>query len=74
MITPFYLPIKFILGAGSIDQLGEEARRVGQKALIVTYSDIRRLGVVDGVIKNLEANGVKTVVFEELEPNPRTST
>ena len=38
MITTIHLPVKIVFGVGSIDQLGEEAKEVGKKAIIVTSS------------------------------------
>ncbi len=74
MITTFYLPTKIVFGPGSVDQLGEEAKEIGRKAMIVTYPDIRRIGLLNRVVEDLEAKGVDTLVFEEVEPNPRSST
>lgn len=71
MITLFYVPTKLVFGPGSIGQLGEEARAVGRKAMLVTYPEIRRLGILDKAQKGLESKGVQTVIFDELEPNPR---
>ncbi len=74
MISRFELPTKIIFGAGSISQLGEEAGKIGRKAIIVTYPDIRRIGLLDKVVEDLKAKGVATLTFEKVEPNPRSST
>ena len=74
MITTFYLPTKIVFGSGSVDQLGEEAKEIGRKAMIVTYPDIRRVGLLNRVVEDLKAKGVDTLVFEEVEPNPHSST
>ena len=74
MISTFELPTKILFGVGSISQLGEEAQQLGKKALVVTYPDIRRIGLLDRVIDDLKANGVDTSTFEKVEPNPRSST
>jgi alcohol dehydrogenase YqhD (iron-dependent ADH family) len=73
MVVPFYLPVKIVFGAGSLKQLGEEARANGKRALIVTYPDIRKVGILDKVVADLSKHNVGAVVFDELEPNPRTS-
>ncbi len=74
-ITRFYLPTRFIIGAGSLSQLGKEAYRLGKTALLVTGSkSMRRTGVLDRVINDLNGNAVKPVIFDEVEPNPRAST
>lgn len=74
MITRFELPTKIIFGAGSISQLGEEAKGIGRKAIVVTYPDIRRIGLLDRVVEDLKAKGVAVLTFEKVEPNPRSST
>ncbi len=73
-MTTFNLPVRIVYGAGSIARLGREAAALGQKAMIVTYPDIRRVGLLDRVIENLKSSGVDTLIFEEVEPNPRSST
>ena len=75
MITTFHLPTKIIFGTGSLAQLGAEARRIGQKAILVTgSSSMRQTGVLDRVAHDLKANGVDTVTFDKVESNPRAST
>lgn len=74
MTTRFELPTKILFGAGTISQLGKEAEKLGQKALIVTYPDIRRIGLLDTVVNDLKDKGVNTLTFEKVEPNPRSTT
>ena len=75
MITTFYLPTKIIFGAGSFNQLGAEARELGQKTMLVTgRSSMRRTGVLKRAIQDLKSNGVDTLVFDKVVSNPRAST
>ena len=74
MVQMFYMPIKVLFGPGSISQLGQEARISGRRAMIVTYPDIHKLGYLDIVLKDLRSQGLTTEVFEDLGPNPRSST
>ncbi len=74
MITTFHLPTRIIFGTGSIDRLGEEAAALGRKACIVTYPDIRRIGLLVRVQELLRENSIEFVVFDEVEPNPRSMT
>ena len=74
IMPTFNLPVRIVYGAGTIERLGREAKAIGQKAMIVTYPDIRRVGLLDRVVEELKSNGVDTLVFEEVEPNPRSST
>ncbi len=73
-MATFNLPVRILYGAGIIERLGREAKAIGRKAMIVTYPDIRRVGLLDRVVEDLKSNGVNTVIFEEVEPNPRSST
>ncbi len=75
MITTFHLPTKIIFGSGSLAQLGTEAGRMGQKAILVTgSSSMRKTGVLDRVIKDLRANGITATIFDRIEPNPHITT
>jgi len=74
-ITSFHLPVKIIFGSGSLYQLGLEARKIGQRALLVTGSkSMRNTGSLDRVTKDLTANGIDVTAFDEVEPNPRSLT
>ena len=39
-----------LFGPGGISEIGEEAAKLGHKAMIVTYPDIRRIGLLDKVV------------------------
>lgn len=54
--------------------MGVEAKQIGKKALVVTYPDIRKLGVLDRVLTDLKTSRVEAIVFEKIEPNPRLNT
>ncbi len=75
MTTTFYIPTRIISGAGSFDQLGREAALLGSKALLVTGKrSMRASGLLDKAQRNLKKSGVETVVFDRVEPNPRSLT
>ncbi|MFC1984648.1 iron-containing alcohol dehydrogenase [Chloroflexota bacterium] len=75
VMTTFYLPTRIIFGAGSFNQLGAEARRLGEKAMLITgRNSMCRTGVLDRVVEDLKNNGVDTLVFDKVLPNPRAST
>jgi alcohol dehydrogenase class IV len=74
-ISQFHIPTRFIIGQGSFAQLGKEAARLGKTALLVTGSrSMRSSGMLDKAAGDLAANGVTSVIFDKVEPNPRTST
>ncbi len=71
MTYVMHVPTKLVFGVGSINELGKEARQFGKKAMVVTYPDIRRVGLLDRIINELESNGLDVIVFEKVQPNPR---
>ncbi len=68
-------PTRIIFGVGEIVKLGEEAKRVGSHALIATgKTSTKGSGLLDRVVELLAENDVKSTIFAEIEPNPRTTT
>lgn len=75
MTTTFYIPTKIISGAGGFGQLGKEAARIGKKALLVTgKAAMRKSGLLDRAVDDLDKHGVEVTVFDKIEPNPRSFT
>jgi hypothetical protein len=74
MAFKFQLTTAIIFGDGSINQLGQEAEKLGGKGFIVTYPDIERVGLLDRVVKDLKAKGIEVVIFDRVICNPRTTT
>jgi hypothetical protein len=70
----FDLKTLILFGTGSIKELGEEAAKLGHKAMIITYPDIRRIGLLDMVVEDLRGKNIEVIVFDKVEPNPRTTT
>ncbi|MEM1554112.1 MAG: iron-containing alcohol dehydrogenase [Thermoproteota archaeon] len=76
-MKPFtlYFPNKVIFGRGSLSKIGFEASRLGEKCLVVTgRSSAKKSGYLDIVVKSLEEYGLKTTVFDKVEPNPSIET
>ena len=74
MLSRFELRTIIIFGAGSVSKVGEEAATLGRKALIVTYPDIRRVGLLDRILSSVKERGIDAVIFEKVECNPRSTT
>jgi len=71
----FYLPTKIYFGEGVIKKAGQEARRFGQRALVVTgKSSAKKTGALEKVEISLKEAGVEMVLFEGVEPNPSLKT
>jgi alcohol dehydrogenase len=67
----FFTPPVALMGLGAVDQVGEEAKKLGgKKALLVTDKGMSKAGVAEQVMKLVEAAGVQAVLFDGAEPNP----
>ena len=67
----YYIPSRVHFGAGSINKLATESLP-GKKALIVISSgtSMRKFGYLQKVEERLKQNGVESVVFDKILPNP----
>ncbi len=71
----FNLPTKIVFGKGEFSKLGEEAKKIGKKALLVTGKHFaKKSGLLEKAIKMLSDNGVEYVIFSEVGPNPESNT
>ena len=65
------LPKKIIFGAGSIERVGSEVKKLDAgSALIVTSRGMRKRDVVNKVIESLNTQGIRSKVFYEVDPEP----
>lgn len=70
----FYNPVKVLFGAGKVDAIGTEAKRYGQKALVVSY---REHGFMSELLNRVSVclynAGMTPVPFYEVVANPMMS-
>lgn len=67
-----FIPTKLIFGCGKLNMLATEPMP-GKKAMIVISSgaSMRKYGYLDRVVKLLiENNGIESVIFDKVQPNP----
>jgi len=67
----YFIPTKILFGAGKLDRLAK-TRLPGRRALIVISSGVsmKKNGYLDRVLSLLKENGVESVVFDKILPNP----
>ncbi len=71
----FQAKTKFLAGPDSIEQLGSEVANLGvNHILLATDQGIVNAGLLDSVLAPLENAGIKTTVFDQVEPNPTDQT
>jgi len=68
----YYMPTRIIFGCGKLSELETTPYLPGKKALVVIGASgaMRKHGYLDRVTKYLKSNGVETVVYDKIQPNP----
>lgn len=71
----YYLPTNLLFGRGKFACIGKESIKYGKKALIVTGgSSTKKSGLLDKTISLLKMEGINSCVFDQVKPNPLTTT
>jgi len=67
----FHAPTRVIYGAGSLSQLGELARELGDtRVLLVTDPGLEEAGHPQRAVASLRRAGLEVFLFDGVEPNP----
>lgn len=75
MLFDFLAPARILFGPGSVYRLGEEVRRWGSKALLVTgRKALRESGGLERIEHSLHAAGVEWVHWDRVDPEPDLAT
>ncbi len=66
---------KILFGKGQIENLGKEIKRYTDSVLLVYGGgSIKRNGIYDAAVAQLQQNGIRFVELPGVEPNPRVAT
>ena len=72
---PFRAPPAQFFGFGAVERVGDEAQRLGaRRALVVTDPGVARAGAAERVRELLEAAGIATGLYAEVEPEPSVAS
>ncbi len=70
-VRTFSIPPVLITGSGSAERVGEECKKLGlKKALIVTDEILSKLGILEGVKKSLDKEGIAYAVYDKIKTEP----
>lgn len=70
----FYNPVHVIFGAGEINRLGQETKKIGTKALLVSYEKYSFFpDQLNKAEKLLKESGVEVVTYYGISENPKMS-
>ncbi len=68
----FCMPTVNLVSAGAVKMVGERCTILGgKKTLVVTDKAMVKTGIVDEVSGYIQEAGVDTVIFDNVEPNPK---
>ncbi|MEJ5376159.1 MAG: iron-containing alcohol dehydrogenase [bacterium] len=71
-VSMFRTTPRILMGPGAASRIGEEISRLGAKrVLVVTDQGILKAGLLERVVKPLKSFGIKILVFDGVEPDPR---
>lgn len=73
MFSPFSyeMPTRVEFGRGAVLRTGDEARKLGTRALVLSDRGILSAGLLERVSESLKGAGVPFEVFLDIEPNPK---
>lgn len=64
-----------LAGQGAAKDVGTEAVKLGmKKAMIVTDKGVAKAGIPERIAGYLKAAGIKTVIFDDVQPDPLDTT
>ncbi len=67
----FFMPTVNLMGPGCVAEVGKQAKIIGgTKALVVTDKPLVNIGIAKKVIDILNKDGIQTVLYDEVLPNP----
>jgi alcohol dehydrogenase class IV len=70
-VREFYTPGKIIFGSGGLSQVGAEAKRLGNKALVVLgRSAMRKSGALDRLTYLLREKNLEYIIYENIPSDP----
>ena len=70
-VATFRIPGQITFGAGAVETIGAEAKRLGAShAFVLSDPNLQKLGVTDRVVASLSTQGVRSTVYAEIEFEP----
>ena len=71
----FKLPTRILFGINLVDSLAEEIKVLSiQRLLLVTDKGVVNAGLIERIIRVLDASAIDYTIFDSVEANPTTTT
>ncbi len=75
MITTYKVFVPSVIGSGSSLRTGLELKQLNIKKVLVVYDEgMKKVGISDKILNNLEAAGIEYIVFDKVIPDPPDTT
>ncbi len=69
-VAEFRMPKSVLYGRNSIEKLGEQSKKFGKRAFIVTDTIMEKLGYVERCIKQLNKKGITVITYNKVNAEP----
>ena len=69
-VSEFRMPKSVLYGRNSLEKLGEQSKKLGKKAFIVTDTIMEKLGYVEKCIQQLNKKGITVSTYNKVDAEP----
>jgi alcohol dehydrogenase len=69
-VAEFRMPKSVLYGRNPIEKLGEQSKKFGKRAFIVTDTIMEKLGYVERCIKQLNKKGITVITYNKVNAEP----
>ena len=70
-IKEFHPINRALMGPGSYELIGVEAKKLGFKKTLLMTSGLKGTGIIDDIVGKVKYQGVDVVVYDKIESNPK---
>lgn len=69
-VSEFRMPKSVLYGRNSLEKLGEQSKKLGKKAFIVTDTIMEKLGYVEKCMQQLNKKGITVSTYNKVDAEP----
>ncbi len=69
-VAEFRMPKSVLYGRNSLEKLGEQSKKFGKRAFIVTDTIMENLGYVESCIQQLNTKGITVITYNKVNAEP----
>ena len=69
-VSEFRMPKSVLYGRNSLEKLGEQSKKLGKRAFIVTDTNMEKLGYVEKCMQQLNKKGITVSTYNKVDAEP----